>query len=400
MSADTAKLAHEALAAYGLPDDCELHLLKHRENSVFAFEHDGVDYVLRLHRQGYHSDAELHQELEFVRALETRGVRVPRFLPTVSGDHFTVVGRAHPAGLHQVDLQHFIVNDGNFGDEHSAFHGSAEVDPEDFGRLGELIAEVHNATVASGFSVEDGRPRWDAEGLVGGTALWGDPLLAVSTAPGCAETTRQTLAEATVLIRRTLDDYGQKPHRFGPIHADLTPENVLRTAEGLVLIDFDDFAAGWHLFDLATALYFYTRHPRAKDFHQALFAGYQKHRRLEAADFAAFPALLVARGLTYLGWAADRRGEPAAEFHLGEVLPHLLDLARTLLASSAASPDPSPDTTTASPDFSPDTTTASPDFSPDTTTASPDFSPDTTTASPDFSPDPATANPDSTGARE
>ncbi len=330
-----AELAREALSAYALPPDLELRLLKQRENSVFALHHDGVDCVLRLHRQGYHSDEELHQELEFVRALQTRGVRVPRFRTTTSGEHFTVVGRNHPAGPHQVDLQHFIVNDGSFGDEHSAFHGSAELDPEDFGHLGELIAEVHNATVASQFTVEATRSRWDVEGLVGETALWGDPLRAVSAAPGCDEVMRQTLTEAIALIRRTLEDYGQKPHRFGPIHADLTPENVLRTSHGLVLIDFDDFAAGWHLFDLATALYFYTRHPRAKDCHQALFAGYQKHRRLEAADFAAFPALLVARGLTYLGWAVDRRGEPAAEFHLGEVLPHLVDLARTLISSDA-----------------------------------------------------------------
>lgn len=361
-----ADLAREALSAYALPTDLELRLLKQRENSVFALHHDGVDYVLRLHRQGYHSDEELDQELEFVRALRTRGVRVPRFLPTTSGDRFTVVGRAHPAGAHQVDLQRFIVNAGNFGDELSAFHGTADLDPEDFGRLGELIAEVHDATVASGFTVEDSRPRWDVEGLVGENALWGDPLRAAEAAPGCDETTRRTLAEAIALIRRTLDDYGHRPHRFGPIHADLTPENVLRTTDGLILIDFDDFAAGWHLFDLATALYFYTRHPRAEDFRRALFAGYQRHRMLEAADFTAFPALLVARGLTYLGWAAERRGEPAAEFHLGEVLPHLLDLARSLLASTTGPAAALPGPAVAQHD----------------------------------SPDPATANPDSTGAHE
>lgn len=145
---------------------------------------------------------------------------------------------------------------------------------------------------------------------------------------------RDAVAAAIDRIRETLRGYGARPERFGPIHADLTPENVLRTADGLVLIDFDDFAAGWHLFDLATALYFYTPHPRADDYRAALFAGYESLRPLDADDRAAFPAILLARGLTYLGWAADRRGETTAEWHASTVLPHVVSLARDLLAAA------------------------------------------------------------------
>lgn len=329
------ELAREALPAYGLPADTVLRLLKQRENSVFALTHAGTDFVLRVHRQGYHTDAELGRELTFVRTLEHLGLAVPRFRPTTDGANFVHVGAGHPAGTHQVDLQTFIPNSGNFGDEHEAFCGTASTTPDDFEHLGELLARVHNATVESGFAVDAAHPRWDADGLVGDDALWGDPLRAAELHEPARADDLATLTRAIELIRRTLADYGQKPHRFGPIHADLTPENVLRTDDGLVLIDFDDFAAGWHLFDLATALFFYTGHPRIKGFHQALFAGYQRHRRLEAGDFAAFPALLIARGLTYFGWAADRRGEPTAEFLIGEVLPHLVGLARTFLAGSA-----------------------------------------------------------------
>ncbi|MCM1011558.1 MULTISPECIES: phosphotransferase [unclassified Brevibacterium] len=327
-----AELAAEALAAFGLPESTALRLLKHRENSVFGLEHAGTSYVLRVHRQGYHSDAELARELEFVGSLAGRGVPVPRFVPVSDAQSFVHVGHDHRLGVHQVDLQLHIANDGNFGDEQTAFDGTATHEPEDFDRLGELIGDVHDATMTSGFAVDDDRPRWDADGLVGEAALWGAPLRVRELHAPENSAALATLTEAIADIRTVLADYGVGPQRFGPIHADLTPENVLRTTSGLVLIDFDDFAAGWHLFDLATALYFFTRHPRAAEYQAALFAGYQRRRPLDAADFAAFPALLVARGLTYLGWAADRRGEPAAEFHIHTVLPHLVDLAAAFVA--------------------------------------------------------------------
>lgn len=326
-------LAREALPAFDLPADTALTLLKHRENSVFALNHLGNDYVLRVHRQGYHTDEELDRELEFVRSLERLGVPVPRFIPVTKTQNFVHVGHAHPAGVHQVDLQAYIANDGNFGDEHSAFHGTVLHSPDDFDHLGELIAQVHQATIDSGFAVDDSHPRWDGEGLVGEHALWGPPLRVAELHTADNAETLSTLTSVIEVIRASLEEYGCSPHRYGPIHADLTPENVLRTKAGLVLIDFDDFASGWHLFDLATALYFFLRHPRGEEYQEALLTGYQRHRRLEPADFAVFPALLVARGLTYLGWAADRRGEPAAEFHVQEVLPHLVELASSLITA-------------------------------------------------------------------
>ncbi|WP_262778349.1 phosphotransferase enzyme family protein [Brevibacterium permense] len=328
------ELVRTALPEFGLPSGIELKLLKRRENSVFALNHESSDYVVRVHRQGYHSDEELGREIGFVRALAGRGVRVPQFIPASGDRSFVRVGHDHPSGEHQIDLQHYIPNLGNFGDENTAFDGTAALAREDFHELGELIAQAHLATVDSGFSVSESHPSWDADGLIGTDALWGFPLRVVELNDADRSADRRTLEAAISVIRDRLGNYGHRADRYGPIHADLTPENVLRTENGLVLIDFDDFAAGWHLFDLATALYFFTHHPRRDEYQAALFSGYQRHRRLDAEDFAVFPAILVARGLTYLGWAADRRGEPAAEFHVHDVLPHLVGLASALVESS------------------------------------------------------------------
>ena len=324
------ELAREALGAYGIPHDTELRLLKNRENFVYSLrdERDGVDYVLRVHRRGYHSDAELGCELDFVRALHAEGVAVPGFIPAGDGRGFCVVGADHPAGEHQVDLQLLLENSGGFGDERTAVAGTADIDPADFAELGRLAAMVHDATERSGYTMAVPRDDWDLDGLVGPAPAWGDPLR-------IAELTgedRHAVETAIARIREALGAYGSPAHRFGPIHADLTPENVLRTPSGLVLIDFDDFAAGWHLFDLATALFFFTPHPRYAEYRDALFAGYEAVRPLDDADREIFPAILLARGLTYLGWAADRRGEPTAEWHATTVLPHIVKLSRALVA--------------------------------------------------------------------
>lgn len=324
------ELAREALAAYGLAPDTELTLLKQRENFVFSLGNGDAEYVLRVHRRGYHSDEELGCELDFVRALHGEGVAVPHFVAAADGRGFCVVGTTHPAGAHQVDLQHLIPNHGNFGDERTGVDGTAAIDPADFAELGRLAAQVHDATERSGYTMAVPRDDWDLDGLVGSDPAWGDPLRIEEL----AGEDRAAVAAAIAGIREALGAYGSPAHRFGPIHADLTPENVLRTPGGLVLIDFDDFAAGWHLFDLATALYFYTPHPRYDEYRDALFGGYESVRPLDDADRAVFPAILLARGLTYLGWSADRRGEPTAEWHATTVLPHIVRLSRELVASA------------------------------------------------------------------
>ena len=42
----------------------------------------------------------------------------------------------------------------------------------------------------------------------------------------------------------------------------------------MVLIDFDDFGEGWHLFDLATVLFFFQPHPLYDNYREALLEGY------------------------------------------------------------------------------------------------------------------------------
>ena len=57
--------ARDALQHWNMVD-CELHLIKYRENAVFRVDCKGIRRALRVHRYGYHSDAELLSELQWM----------------------------------------------------------------------------------------------------------------------------------------------------------------------------------------------------------------------------------------------------------------------------------------------------------------------------------------------
>ncbi|MDT2008110.1 aminotransferase class III-fold pyridoxal phosphate-dependent enzyme [Rhodococcus opacus] len=101
--------------------------------------------------------------------------------------------------------------------------------------------------------------------------------------------------------------------------------------DDLVVIDFDDFGAGWYLFDLATIVFFYLPHPRYGEYRRAMFEGYRTVRPLTDDDLQMWDAMLVARGLTYLGWAGRRRGDDTAEFIVADLAPLVVDLVAVYL---------------------------------------------------------------------
>ena len=108
----------------------------------------------------------------------------------------------------------------------------------------------------------------------------------------------------------------------------------------MVLIDFDDFGEGWHLFDLATVLFFFQPHPLYDNYREALLEGYGSVRPFPDGFLQPWDLMLLARGLTYLGWAASRRGDEAAEFIVERVVPVVLGLAQNYTSKSFTSAAP------------------------------------------------------------
>ncbi|MNL33793.1 homoserine kinase [compost metagenome] len=137
------------------------------------------------------------------------------------------------------------------------------------------------------------------------------------------EEQRELLQQARRRALRDLRQYGRHLDNFGMIHADLVPENLLIEGANLRLIDFDDTGFGWHMFELATALYFCLDDPRYEHIKTALFAGYDAIKPLTAADRETLALFLLLRGTTYLGWIHTHKGTPTAI----EMAPMLIDRA-------------------------------------------------------------------------
>jgi Ser/Thr protein kinase RdoA (MazF antagonist) len=299
--------------------------IKVRENAVFRIDlADGGRAVLRVHRSGYHSDAELNSEFIWMRALETAGIPVPRVIRSRHGRDFEVVavptigGAPAIGGARQIDVFEWI--DGRqLGSVESGVSGEGAAVAEQYQMIGAIAARMHNH--AAGWQCPTGfrRHAWDAAGLVGEQPFWGRFWELAALTPGQTK----LLLRARAKIAGELAAYGTKPDRYGLIHADLVPENLLVDGNRVQVIDFDDAGFGWHLFELATSLYFIAGdgiYPTARE---SLIRGYRTEREMTDEALEWLPLFLAVRGTTYLGWVHTRQGSDTAR----ELTPLLVERA-------------------------------------------------------------------------
>jgi Ser/Thr protein kinase RdoA (MazF antagonist) len=312
-----ARLGRRALAQWGL-EPSSLDLLKYRENAVFrVVTTDGRRYALRIHRARYHSNAELRSELEWMRALARDGFDVPTLVPTRAGDLFTVTTDPEVPEPRQVDLFEWIEGS-QLGSVEGGVDGDVATLTRTFHTVGALAARLHNQATRwlppAGFT----RHAWDTDGLVGEHPFWGRfwELAALSDAE------KALLVRARDRARAELGALERSPRNYGLIHADFAPENLLVDGDRVRLLDFDDAGYGWHLFEIATSLYFHIGQPYFDAIEQATLAGYRSARELPEADVARLPLFYAARGFTYLGWVHTRQETETAR----ELTPALIEL--------------------------------------------------------------------------
>jgi Ser/Thr protein kinase RdoA (MazF antagonist) len=326
-SARLQRMALKAIARW--PLECvRVEPIKIRENAVYAVHTaQGRRVVLRVHRLGYHSDDALRSELAWMQALGASGIQVPQLIPSRSGSAFEHVDCEGVPGPRQVDVFEWI-DGGQLGSvEQGLSHDVAWIE-RTYGIVGELAARMHNQSCAWQPPAHFQRHSWCDEGLTGEMPLWGRFWELAALAPP----QRALFERLRSKIRQELHAFGKTPDRFGLIHADLVPENILidQDAGGgrLRIIDFDDAGFGWHLFEIATSLYFIRRDPHYETARDALIAGYRRHRPLPDEHLRLLPLFLAARGTTYLGWVHTRTGEATAR----ELTPQLVELAEAAAA--------------------------------------------------------------------
>lgn len=101
--------------------------------------------------------------------------------------------------------------------------------------------------------------------------------------------------------------------RYSMIHADFVAENLMVEAGRVRLIDFDDAGFGWHLFEIATAMYFEIGEDHYDAAFHALIDGYRERRSLPDEQVAQLPLFFLVRSFTYLGWIHTRQETETAK---------------------------------------------------------------------------------------
>jgi len=313
-------LAKEALRAWGLHSTA-LDLIKYRENAVFKLTTTtGVRYALRIHRYAYHNDAQLRSELQWMSALSEGGISVPTLVPTSAGEPFAVVSVPAVPEPRQVDIFEWVDGEQLGSAEEGLSNPTAVVD--NYHTIGTLTARLHNQATDWLAPEDFTRHAWDVEGLVGEQPFWG-PFWELEA---LRSQEKVLLLEARERVRQDLSAYHAIPEnaaRYSMIHADCVAENLMVEGDHVRLIDFDDAGFGWHLFDLATALYFEMDQPHFQAAFDALIAGYRLHRDLPDEQVAQLPLFFLARGFTYLGWVHTRSETQTAK----ELTPALVEMA-------------------------------------------------------------------------
>jgi Ser/Thr protein kinase RdoA (MazF antagonist) len=299
------KLALKALEAWGMRLDAQLELIRHRENAVYKVTTAKENFVLRVHRSGYHSNDALRSELQWMDSLRLSGIPTPEIVKTRQGESFIIVETEEVPEPRQVDLFAWIngvpISDLTDKKDELSMHR----------RIGELMAGLHNH--ADGWTPPGNftRHAWDNEGLLGENPVWGRfwELIHFNGEQ------RERILKAKTIARRQLLDFGRNDDRYGLIHCDFLPENLLKDGETIRIIDFDDCGYGWHMFDIATSMFAYAVEDNIKDIKTAFIQGYRSRRELSDEQLEYFDLFLLLRLMTTCGWMHTRpETEPARQF--------------------------------------------------------------------------------------
>jgi len=284
--------AKAALAAWDVPA-CTPRLIKNRENAVFEVAGpNGTRAALRLHRPGYQTDAAIRSELVWSQGLAQAGMAVPCPLQTRNGDVIAPVEDARRVASLVTWSEGVPLGEGGV-----PFSWGPDRQAQLYHALGAELAQLHRISDALTLPKWFERPRLDVDGLLGDTPLWGRFWENAALTRGEIA----LLQEARAQLQDKLQVFSADAN-FGLIHADALRENVFVQNSNVTLIDFDDGAFGFRLYDLGVAMSQNWELANAGELAAALFEGYG----LDADSAALVPVFTTIRALASCGWCMPR----------------------------------------------------------------------------------------------
>ncbi|MEM7727770.1 MAG: phosphotransferase [Pseudomonadota bacterium] len=303
---------------YGFSNAVELDLLGYRENAVYsAREPDaGTRIALRLHQQDFHSAQEIASELVWMDRLRLNGVDTPRVVRARDGQ--LVCETVDEQGRAQCVSALAWVEGAPPSDDRMI---------EAYEKVGAIAARIH----ADGreWVTPPGFSRWtiDERTAFGEVGLWGD----YGRVSKLDDDQKDLFDQAGGMIRSRLLEFGKAPDRFGLIHGDLMTENIMVEGSHSRVIDFDDCGYGWHLYDLATALFIHAGGDLYEPLRDSWIEGYHRVSAIPDEHLDMVDTLVLARILGLVGWQARFPNHPVT-LELGDwVIAHAESFSRAYL---------------------------------------------------------------------
>lgn len=303
--------ATEALKSYPFRK-YELKFINHGENSTFKVITSKKSYLLRIHRENYHTKLAIKEELKWLSHLnKVPGINVPKPVLGKNGEILQFL-KSIEVGDRYYNL--FEWKDGYIRRKGYDWN---------FSELGSLIGKLHDNPIASKH-----RKYWSSEGLIGKRPTMGRVDIIKKEYGSRID----DVVKITKKIKHRLDSYERKfPKKQSMIHADLHFRNIIWTKEGICPIDFDDCGIGPQIYDLAVPLndisYKYKKLDSdiVKRHLSEFFKGYDSVRTLTKADFKILLDLLKVRDIAMLGWVYDRRDNPSIKKYLDKNFKIIVD---------------------------------------------------------------------------
>ena len=311
-------LAQQALGLYALRVEA-CRFLGHGENTTFqVLAKGGKRFLLRIHRNDYHSRPGIVEELLWLQELSADPMLiVPKPILSKRGQLVERVETSDVGEARHCSVLEWI--DGRFINK--------SLNRSHMENVGHVIGRLHK--VGRHRKVVE-RPCWNAEGLIGMNPKLGS----VENLPGISSSDQRLISDGRRAAFRRLKRFEARfPHKQGMIHADLHFGNLLLSQGRIAAIDFDDCGFGFHAYDLVVPLrhaeHILGRRRRRElpALKEALIEGYCHEAGWDKYDEEIFSDMVTARALALLAWFNSRSDNPGLKKHFkavaGRVVKHL-----------------------------------------------------------------------------
>lgn len=280
-----------------------LNFIRHNANAIFQIKDtQNKKYCLRIHPVDYNTEDAILEEFKWLNIiLETTNIPVPK--PIYNHEQKYLAKQTHTgiSGLRYCDMLEWL--DGKF-----LWKGINKKYPYN---LGVLMAQLQ--ANGKNLQIKHRCDYWDADALVGTEKA---RCKNVEHLSDISHGQQKIITSARAFVHEKLKGYqASYPDKFGLIHGDLNPNNIIIKNNRYGAIDFDDCGTGLYGVDLATPLiaFEHLAEDQGKIFNElkeALFLGYSEYMPLTQMDIDMSPYFMLALKLHTLGWVALKKDNP------------------------------------------------------------------------------------------